>query len=374
MAAQANPPRPWKVDDLLDLGERTGTTYLKAVPVIILERWIQGGREENVANYIKTEELARRLETSGLVSPFKPKGTSNLVGVLVRMQMSRNLTRPPLTSRSKGGWSWVNLPHYEPLLQEYHQQYRKRDPGSYRKLFPDGKPDWEPLGLSRVRTGRGRAEPAVTERELDDEIRDLLAPLEKVLRDLQQARQRLKEENKRLQAELKAQANVATGISFLHTSPYFRGSMYGRTVTSIKDTVGGMLERAEHTIRISTRQMDMFADDLIALKRRSPDMEIIVISCGPQEPEGDRKKLADVAFERMKQAGIKLPIHSDALHSRVVVIDDKEVLVSSADLEFTQMDTKFNAGIWTNNPDVVAEATRFCDNLLGSSQSSASAT
>lgn len=66
----------------------------------------------------------------------------------------------------------------------------------------------------------------------------------------------------------------------------------------------------------------------------------------------------------MKQAGIKLPIGKDALHSRMVVIDDQEVLISSADLDFTQMDLEFNAGVWTNNPDVITEATRYFDNLL----------
>ncbi len=110
--------------------------------------------------------------------------------------------------------------------------------------------------------------------------------------------------------------------------------------------------------------MDMFTDELISLKRRNPDIEITVLSRGPQGAEGDRKKLAGVAYERMKQAGIKLPVERETLHSRLVIIDTKEVLVSSADLDFTQMDLEFNAGIWTNNPDTVAEAIRYFDNLL----------
>jgi len=116
--------------------------------------------------------------------------------------------------------------------------------------------------------------------------------------------------------------------------------------------------------------MDMFTDELIALKRHRPDMEIVVLSRGPQGAEGDRKRLAGVAFDRMKQAGIKLPVEKDTLHSRITVIDTKEVLVSSADLDFTHMDLEFNAGIWTSNPEVVAEAIRYFDNLLGLSQGS----
>jgi phosphatidylserine/phosphatidylglycerophosphate/cardiolipin synthase-like enzyme len=70
----------------------------------------------------------------------------------------------------------------------------------------------------------------------------------------------------------------------------------------------------------------------------------------------------------MKHAGIKLPVERDSLHSRLVIIDSREVLVSSADLDFTQMDLEFNAGIWTRDPDVVAEAIQYFDNLLGLSQ------
>lgn len=342
MATYEKPPRSWEMDDLLDLGEKEGIRYLKAIPVLILERWVQGGREEGAANYVRTKELARRLVGSGLVPPFKPKGTSNILGALGAIQASRNLTRPPLVEYKGSGTSWVNLPYYESLLQEYSQEYRERYSEDYRMLFPEGE-----------------AEP-----EVQNEIPNLLALIEQALSGRQQQIERLTEENQRLRAQLEARTKEPLGVCFVHTSPDFRRSEYGRKVTSIKDTIAGMLQRAEYAIRISTRQMDMFTDDLIALKRRSPDIEITVLSRGPQGAEGDRRKLAGVAYERMKEAGIKLPIEKDALHSRLVVIDGKEALVSSADLDFTQMDLEFNAGIWTNNPDAVTEAIRYFDNLL----------
>ena len=101
-------------------------------------------------------------------------------------------------------------------------------------------------------------------------------------------------------------------------------------------------------------------------KSNYPDLEITVLSRGPGEAEGPRRRIAGRAFERMKQAGIRLPIEQALLHSRMVVIDEREVLVSSADLDYTQMEKEFNAGIWTDNPDVVAEAIRYFDNLLKS--------
>ncbi len=263
---------------------------------------------------------------------------------------------------------WVNLPHYELLLQEYRQKYREFYPEDYKKLFPEGELEWELSSLTEVRAVSKETKPILAESEVQDEIQSLLGPVEQALRDRQQDVERLTKENQKLRTELEAGANEDSGVSFVHTSPDFHRSWYDGKITSIKDTIGDMLKRAEHAIRISTRQIDMFSDDLIALKRRSPDIEITVLSRGPQGAEGDRKKLAGRAFEKMKEAGIKLPVEKDTLHSRLVLIDTKEALVSSADLDYTQMELEFNAGIWTNNPDAVAEAIRYFDNLLRLSQ------
>lgn len=48
MAASRKPPREWEVDDLLDLGKKSQVTHLKAIPVLILEKWMEGEREEGV--------------------------------------------------------------------------------------------------------------------------------------------------------------------------------------------------------------------------------------------------------------------------------------------------------------------------------------
>ena len=139
--AVPKPPRPWDIDDLLDIGRRSGATHLKAIPVLFLESWVEGNREEEVANYVRTKILARRLVDSELVAGFREKGTSNVVAALAKIQNSRNLTRPRLLEAQGGGISRINLPHYEPLLQEYRRVYRERYPGDYGKLFPAGEPE-----------------------------------------------------------------------------------------------------------------------------------------------------------------------------------------------------------------------------------------
>jgi hypothetical protein len=112
---------------------------------------------------------------------------------LLKIQNSRNLTNPPLIEyQGRGGTDWINLSHYEPLLQKYHQRYRERYPEDYTKLFPEEEPEWERASLPKKRA------------EMQDEIYNLLAPLEQALPDRQQAVERLTEENQKLQAELVA--------------------------------------------------------------------------------------------------------------------------------------------------------------------------
>lgn len=221
MATRGKPPRPWDLDDLLDLGDKQGEkgTYLKAVPVLILEKWVRHGKVEDVANYVRTYELKRRLESSGLRPPFKPKGDGGICGSLTSKQKARNLTRPILIEPQGEGSFWVNLPHYEPLLEEYRQKYRELYSEDYEKLFSEGEPrEWEsPSPKGRVE--RKEAKPTSAASEAQDEIQSLLAPIEQALRDRQQVVEKLIEEKRKLQAELVA---IRATPQEEHVVPYRR--------------------------------------------------------------------------------------------------------------------------------------------------------
>jgi hypothetical protein len=213
MAKREMPPRSWKLDDLHDLGEKEGVVYLKAVPVLILEKWIKEGREVGVANYVWTKELARRLVSDGLSPAFKPKGTSNILGAIGAIQRDRNLTRPPLTEYKRPGMIWVNMPHYEPLLQEYRQEYAERHPDQYKRLFASGEPLWGPLNTPESQTGSQAPRKGT---KADGEIESLLAPLKQTLRHWQQEVISLREENRGLLTELAALRNARQAV---HASP-----------------------------------------------------------------------------------------------------------------------------------------------------------
>jgi uncharacterized protein (TIGR02391 family) len=197
------PPRKWDIDDLLALGvkERGKSDYLKAVPILILEKWVREGREEGAANSIRTKDIARRIVGSGLALPFKPKGTSVVLASLTTIQGSRNLTRPPLIEYTGDGIFLVNLPYYEFLLQEYCQKYREDRRDDYKKLFADREPDWGlPSPKGRVESKEDK--PTLSVLEVQDDVQGLFAPIEQALRIRQEIIEKLKGEKRKLQAEL----------------------------------------------------------------------------------------------------------------------------------------------------------------------------
>lgn len=312
--------REWELEDM-----DHPDAAIRVVLLIALEKYESQGEPIILTTDEVNEEVVRR----GLRDPksLQGKKKGSLVGAYAKRETLSNLSPPLLIPMAKGTYQFNG--YYLDKLAQFGERWRF---GEATPVSPQ---------ISRVLRTQRLLE------SLRREVDKLSAKLDGVA---EQVGSLLTEETQK--------------ISFVHTSPDFHHSTYGTKVTSIKDTVEAMLQRAEHSIKISTRQMDMFTDELIASKRRNPSLDITVLSRGPEGAAGDRRKLAGVAFERMKQAGIKLPIEKDALHSRMVLIDDQEVLVSSADLDFTQMDLEFNAGIWTNNPDVITEAIRYFDNLL----------
>jgi hypothetical protein len=117
---------------------------MRALPIFILERWILGEREEGVANVFSTKTLVDRLLKTGVVTGYRSHGAGALLGSLTRLQRLRNLKAPPLLEyQDHSDQFWINLPRYEPLLQQYRLWYREYHPEDYAKLFADGEPAWD---------------------------------------------------------------------------------------------------------------------------------------------------------------------------------------------------------------------------------------
>lgn len=61
--------------------------------------------------------------------------------------------------------------------------------------------------------------------------------------------------------------------------------------------------------------------------------------------------------------------YNETIHSRIVIKDDREVLVSSADFNKNSLIDQFNAGISTKDKETVRKAIEYFDNIWGKSYS-----
>ena len=148
---------------------------------------------------------------------------------------------------------------------------------------------------------------------------------------------------------------------FVHTSPLYKGTLH---VKEIYNKVSQMLHKAKKTIRIISPFIDMFYEELINLKQEKPDLVIKIITRPKKEIGGMRERIAKNVIDLLNIATKGYVVQSELAHSRMIVIDEEEVLVSSADLTRDQLFDEFNAGIWTSDQETVKKAVEFFENLF----------
>lgn len=320
MHSKRKPSREWEIKDM---DHRDAA--LREVLIITLEKFLKDGEPV----IFTTDEINAEVIRRGLRDEDKLKGKVKgaLIGAYRKRESMSNLNPPLFIPIEKGKYQFNN--HYIEKVKLFCDRYKAVEHPTISQP------------LSRI-----------------DRVEKQLISLQQGINSLKGKIGFITEQVEKILAE------ESTQLFFVHTSPNYLGSVYEAKITSIKETISEMLQRAKDSIRISTLRIDIFADELIGLKQKNPKLEITVLTRGKQNATGERKGIKQRAIDRMAKTGIRMLVEKELLHSRIVIIDDKEVLVSSADLDVTQMDMEFNAGIWTNDQGVVAEAIRYFDNIL----------
>jgi hypothetical protein len=150
---------------------------------------------------------------------------------------------------------------------------------------------------------------------------------------------------------------------FVHTSPNYRGSLH---VKEIHDRAIDMLRKARAEIRIASPFIDMLYEEVIDLKKERPELVIKIITrpkAAIQKGQLSRQKIARNAIDLLNTATKGGIVQSELLHARMMIIDDTEALISSADLTRDQLFDEFNAGVWASDKEVVAKAVEFFENV-----------
>jgi phosphatidylserine/phosphatidylglycerophosphate/cardiolipin synthase-like enzyme len=124
-----------------------------------------------------------------------------------------------------------------------------------------------------------------------------------------------------------------------------------KTAPLIKD----MLSRAEDSVLIASPWMwgiEDIVQRLERLKKKKVDIAILT----------RRSKEHDVAHEetvtQIHGLGCRIETDDD-LHAKIVLVDDSELYIGSANLVETSLEKNKEAGIWTNDPITVSDAKEY---------------
>ena len=126
-----------------------------------------------------------------------------------------------------------------------------------------------------------------------------------------------------------------------------------------------MLNSAETEIKILSPFIDVMYEDIIDLAENNPNLSIKLITRPPKHTEGTgiRERIARTALKLLEIATEGKLRTNKILHARMIIVDDKEALISSADLTRDQLIDEFNAGVWVRDKETVKRATEFFDNI-----------
>jgi len=92
-------------------------------------------------------------------------------------------------------------------------------------------------------------------------------------------------------------------------------------------------------------------------------VSVQVLTRPKADVRGVRSRIIKNVIDLIKVATKGNIRENPTVHARVVIIDDTEALISSADFTRTQLYDEYNAGIWTRSPEVVKQAIAFFDNV-----------
>ena len=160
----------------------------------------------------------------------------------------------------------------------------------------------------------------------------------------------------KLKQSLKRQKPV-----FIHTSPLYQRSL---SIKEIYNKISDMLRNAQKDIRIASPFIDMLYEEIINLKQENPELTVKIITRPKSDVAGTRERIVRNVIDLLNIETKGNVVQSDLVHSRMIIIDDEEVLVSSADLTRDQLFDEFNAGIWTSDKETVKKAIDFFENLF----------
>ena len=146
---------------------------------------------------------------------------------------------------------------------------------------------------------------------------------------------------------------------FVQTSPKYFEEYH---VEDIQKIIRRMFHSAKSEIRILSPYIEIMHDELIKLMTEKPKLSFKMIT-RPKEDRGVNKKVID-QLNKYTKGNCKA---NWKIHSRMIIIDKNEVLISSSDLDRNGLIDQYNAGLWTKDEETVEDAIKFFENIWNES-------
>jgi len=144
---------------------------------------------------------------------------------------------------------------------------------------------------------------------------------------------------------------------FVFTEPYNPWSLQQEFLSIFKD--------AKSSLKLCVPYPD--ASTFSFLATVSPYVQIKMIILSDKDDLKKKKKLGIEVLEKTISRKRIETRRNPEIHVRFMIIDDKIVMFSSADLRDDQLKRKYQYGFWTNNEQIVRKVVEYFDNLWNSS-------
>ncbi|MBP1901048.1 hypothetical protein J2744_000706 [Halorubrum trapanicum] len=162
--------------------------------------------------------------------------------------------------------------------------------------------------------------------------------------------------------QLKEKEQERTRSEFVSTLPAME--MWERK-RGIQRKAESMISSTENELRIASLRIDMLHEDLIDIAESDEEIEIKILT-NTGSSRGERRKMANAVINELARRTEGNVHEHQLVHARIVIADDRELLVSSADLTRDQLADEFNGGIYTRDPDAVQQAIDAFDEIWNS--------
>ena len=167
-----------------------------------------------------------------------------------------------------------------------------------------------------------------------------------------------------------------SGISKMHTQTdhnifqlVMSGDFTHKNVRHTHETIYQMIGRANHKITIIGYWVFEMKDFFERLEELEKKPEITFILNDKKFKEFYKQIIKDWDYESRPEIYVlnrkKFPKKIlNKLHSKIIIIDDKEILITSANLTIIAMEKNIETGIWTKDKKIINACTKIFNDFI----------